>query len=531
MCNAVSLFVHVSLSQVMEDAQFFGSEFFNDEDIPILTQAANDLSACFPKCRISEDQGQDDLLAQLVKGTVTDERPSQRIDSVYSDELDNESEDEVGSDIVVITGGYISSRVTCKQESSSVMAVAKKSAPQANPIPDHDYQTPGPSSGRAIEPPAAQRAKGVVSVAALITAAVDAASGNRPGMSGVVKNGEGGFVAHDFSLEATDLGDRDSDPPVIGATENFISVAELARGDVKRTVPNSNAISFLVVAKKNDGWITAPLPVFHAVINRLEGFVMESRPHLRRIVEWGEEWRGCGLVSLLAHDLEALEEWRILLTQIQCPGFELDSFPRDCLLVGTELSILMKERFRHYDLKWLPFSIFARNTKLHGKLRVTHSKTYGAEDFTFSGVCKKGWRLVYLMGDSLFMESLKLFTANHGFRVGSGKLQIWGGIRRPMLPFSSVPRRNSSFQWRRPDPETSPLLAALRPQDIVIAQPNGKKKKNARPIRNKPAPIDCAVGCSKVPIKKKTAFKPKNAKQRKSLRKKTSAQPIVDISE
>ena len=304
------------------------------------------------------------------------------------------------------------------------------------------------------------------SVAAKITSAIEMAGEVNDGSSsGITKNGESGFVAHDFSMVASDVHEYEKTSPSPTFELSFVSVVELTRNGVMRTIPNDDSLPFVLVSRKGEGWTSPPLHLFHAVINMLEGFIMDNRPYLKEVVSWSKEWKGVGVVGLNSANLDYLEEWRGMVVQMVFPGFELDTFPKDCLLVGSELTILLKDRHRSYDLKYLPFSLFSRNKGLYGKVRVTHSKTYTSSDTTWQGISKKGWRLVYLAGDTIFMDSLKAFPSNFGFKIGSSKVQMWGGVRKPMLPFS-ITARKSRFSWRRADSVAASLLDSLSPEDV-----------------------------------------------------------------
>ena len=536
-----------------QDSQGMEFDLFDDDDDVILEKAANNFSACFPAHNLSDEfVSQNDTLARLVKGTIMGDgvmdpkeqsttpdvmvngskspiRPG-RIDSPQLEEEFRRNVNVGEKSNVDGSSGNSGSKYVSAEDSSKenagVKPTATRTKPTTTPIPstskNKKARTPSMelrsknSGGKKIFnlPENSTGSDVKLSIAAIITSAVErAGSDTKPGDDGIVKNGESGFIAHDFSLEASDLHEFDKPSPPPSSNTSFINVVELTRNGVKRTIPKNDVIPFVMVEQKDDGWITPPLFVFHAAVNMLEGFLMEYRPYLRCVVEWAEEWKGVGIVGLSVDNLDLLEEWRGMVVQLDIPGHRLDTFPKDCLLVGTELTALLKDKFRFYELKWLPYSLFSRNKGLHGKVRVTYSKTYTASDTTFTGISKKGWRLVYLAGDSIFMDSLKAFTSNYGFLMGSGRIQIWGGIRKPMLPFSSRVRKNSVFSWRRPDKESNALLSALSPDLVEIGDPNMSQSTQGLARSSK------IVKKGKSKLEKQKPNRPMNKRERKLAKK------------
>ena len=473
------------------DGQNMEFDLFDDSDVAILEEASN---------MDTDSAAKGDVLSRLLKGTLSEEemeRLKERDIPVHdSDEMKAEflgesvkagssktpgqvqspglesefqrsvsvsgSQDSGHGDEEQNPSSYMSAENSSQPSEDQRAVVAKKSAPRPSTSAD-DYER-GESS-HPFPPPK----RGVRIPSSMITSAVESASSStkKDDNGNFFKNGECGFVAHDFSHEVSDIHEHDRSDPSPSSDVDFISVVELARTGTKRTVPYAESVSFIMVAMKDEGWIVPPQFIFHSAINSLEGFIMESRPHLKSTLAWADEWRNAGLISLRTDKLEDLEEWRGMIVQLNFPGFKLDTFPKDCLLVGSEISILLRARYRHYDLKCLPFSLLARNKGLHGKIRVTYSKTYGSSDVTFLGDSKKDWRLVYLCGDSIFMDSLKSFPSNHPFNLGSGRVQMWGGIRKPMLPF--VDRRKTKknkFQWNRTEKHVASLLSSLSPEIV-----------------------------------------------------------------
>ena len=540
---------------------------FDDSDVAILEEAS---------CNMKTDSGnKGDVLSCLLKGTLSDENmerlktkdipvhdseevkaeflgesiesgSSRRPGRVQSPGLETEFRRSVsvsgsqhsgnGDDEPVPGSSYESAEVASRQYEGRNPIEAKKSVPRSSspdvefPRGESSHPFPPPKRGVRVQPVKEVR-KIRVCVASMITSAVESAcSASRKDEDGnFFKNGECGFVAHDFLHEVTDIHEHDPSEPSLSSKVDFVMVVELARTSVKRTLPFAKSVSFIMVAMKEEGWTVPPMFIFHSAINSLKSFIMESRPHLKSTLSWVDEWRNAGLISLHTEKIEDLEKWRGMIVQLNFPGFKLDTFPKDCLPVGSEILILLRTKYRHYKLKCLPFSLLNRNKGLHGKVRVTCSKTYGSADVTFLGDSKKDWRLVYLCGNSIFMDSLKAFSSNHPFNLGSGRVQIWGGVRKPMLPCVDRHKlKKTKFQWNMTDMSSlSPeiengnvkMLESLNAQASQISiqeeEASGSTKKTS--TKGKGKGKKSGDGMAKKTFAKK--LNPKNMRERKAALK------------
>ena len=175
-----------------------------------------------------------------------------------------------------------------------------------------------------------------------------------------------------------------------------------------------------------------------------------------------------------------------------------NTFPRDALLMSEEVSIMLMDDLKTYKLSCLPSSLFVRNTSLRGHVRITYSKKYGSGDFTVMHQSKDGWRLCYLEGDALFMQSLSQHAESDRFKVGVGKVTIRGGIRKP----SFLSKRASSLPWGSRKWVRGPEVPILRTLSPI-------------PLRSSsPVPVRKALSDSEVPVDKREVARPTKPRTR-----------------
>ena len=401
---------------------------------------------------------------------------------------------------------------------------------------------------------------GILSVASQITKSILESStvlDNGMGSMGFNKNGESGFQRHDFpDVSAEALRGSDPIPEDVPGNRSFVSVRELAvpGKEVRRTVPDGIVPFVLVQFHDPGGWKISSLAIWEEMANLIEIKVLENFPHLRFVLRQNSRWKGTGSFGLSGDDVERLEKWRDVIPTIS-PTF--NTFPRDALTMSEEVTVMLMGAHWNYHEKWLPYSLFTRNTGLQGHVRVSFTKKYGKQDFTSQMISKDGWRLCYLEGDALFLQSLRQFSERDRFPVGGGTVTIrGGGFRKPsFLNRRFALRKWSDRVWTR-DNSVSPLLRALTPisatsssgglklqrsnsmDNMVSAQEVRSVRQNAG-VRNgnsigvnsqrtiRASGMDCNVGTSpqmeQQSIKKKAAvFKPRTRSERLKLQKEKS---------
>ena len=142
-------------------------------------------------------------------------------------------------------------------------------------------------------------------------------------------------------------------------------------------------------------------------------------------------------------NMTLMAEYRDLIEAQELQSIKFTIFPKEGLEKKGGLTVLLRENFRNFVPECLPGIILARSRKLKGGLKVTHVKTYSSSDRSRAGASKKGWRLIYLQGCPVFMESLKHYDQEYKFPLGCGQVLIRGGAGRPKSILKNVGARSS----------------------------------------------------------------------------------------
>ena len=283
----------------------------------------------------------------------------------------------------------------------------------------------------------------------------------------ITKNGESGFFPHDFPWEGPDQEVLDPTPEEIGESR-FRSVKELVANEVLRTIPREEMISFVLVVRDTDGQIYIPSTIFFdRIITQMEIEILTKIPSLRTLFWSSSKWLGCGVLELSADS--NLEEWRAALTSIPLGNnLQADTFPKDCLLMGPDVTVLLKEAHLEYKIEWMGRALVGRNTPLKGNVRVVCSKQYHAHDITRHAINMNGWQMVYLAGDCIFMEYLSRCPITFRFHVGPGSVVLRGGIRKPAF---LTEQARAQFTWIRPGISMVPSLSLNPVQQVAATVP------------------------------------------------------------
>ena len=491
-------------------------EFIFPDDDGLTDQILADLNVEFPKCSISQSVAARsdilaDVMAQIFPGREKNESAFREgddqnttIPSVPNEESDGEtvliSSNEVGST------RPIPAEVSSQSNQSGIEVVARKSAPPVegacdttNPAIKQEMVEPMEVSNDcqiiATFPPRRQQPPAIVvenedgfplilgslagrrgkdkkklealSIAAQITQSVAQATGLREEIASgtFVKNGESGFVKHNYpEAWAEELKGPDPVPADVPGQEDFSSVRELALPGqtTMRTVP-AGSIAFVLVEFDAGRWNIVSIEKWEEIINEIEMRVLQFHKELKFVVRGTSRWRGCGSITLDGNDLSLLEKWRDIVPNV---GEKLNTFPKDALLLSDELTIMLRSDLRTFKTRFLMYSLFSRNTSLKGHARVTCSKEYGKDDLTSLGISMEGWRLCYVEGDILFLQSLMQHTVLDQFKVGCGLVTIRGGVRKPTFlkkNFARIPL--DVRRWIRPG--FAPYLRSLTPVPLV----------------------------------------------------------------
>ena len=250
-------------------------------------------------------------------------------------------------------------------------------------------------------------------------------------VDGVVQ--ETGLEKHDFprvsrnevitTEEVFDVGSNGS------ARKTTITIPEVvtnAKEQIQVTFETSMTAKFLLVARNvlTACWTIPSRQRFHDVINQTESRIRREGLDCLSVLEWNSEWQGgIGLLGLKVSDLDALQSFRSVISGIQVGDMVYNTYPKDLLDYGNEVSIYMKPELRCFDLEFLPNSLFEKNRLLAGNVIVRYSKfiqSSGGQPIDFN-LCGK---VVIMEGDDEFLRSLQKYPTNYSFRVGSFTVKI-----------------------------------------------------------------------------------------------------------
>ena len=194
----------------------------------------------------------------------------------------------------------------------------------------------------------------------------------------------------------------------------------------------------------DEDW-TIPEPrVFKELLVRVDCEILENNLDCRKAFKWGNLWGRVGLVGLSPLDMGLLNQFRQAIENQLLGDTKFTLFPRDALEKRGNLSVLLRTDFRSFGVNLLPKAILLRSPLLRGGLRVTHVKHYSDDDYSRSGSCKAGWRLIFLQGCPTFMASLVHYDQDHKFPLGPGHIILRGGSGRPKSSTSDRTSRDNN---------------------------------------------------------------------------------------
>ena len=238
-----------------------------------------------------------------------------------------------------------------------------------------------------------------------------------------------------FTMDFALADDHDT-TTVFDQTQVF-DIRELVSNDIEvasEEIRTKDVISYVVLkwdTRVDPNWTVPDPALFHDLLNRVTCEILERDLACGSIRKWTNMWGKVGLVGLSPKSTALLTEYRELVERQVVGSTKFTIFPRDGLEKKGCVSVLLREYYRHFKIELLPKEILRRTKALRGGLKVTHFKSYKAGDRSRTGASKEGWRLILLQGTAEFMSSLEAFEEEHRFPVGSDRIIIRGGKRKP----------------------------------------------------------------------------------------------------
>ena len=190
-------------------------------------------------------------------------------------------------------------------------------------------------------------------------------------------------------------------------------------------------------------WLPPDLDTFYAVINRLTSKLISKDFPCATVLSWCSVWCEVGLMGLVVTDLEQMRLFREAIAATVYGGEEFNSFPKDLLAPSPEVSTILKGVLADVNLHTLPKELCVRNPGLYGGLQIISVHKYDSTDVTKDGRSMRGWKLVRILADDLFLRAIQTFDDDHGFTLGGGKIRVRGGRRHKVQRIFPHPRRSA----------------------------------------------------------------------------------------
>lgn len=150
-------------------------------------------------------------------------------------------------------------------------------------------------------------------------------------------------------------------------------------------------------------------------------------------------WGRITTILLKSVDPVAIDQFRKQLTCWSYKGMDYDTFPRDIATTKPDLSILLRNNMKSFQLEVLPKILFIRNKEiLAGHLCVLSSKSFPEGETSHKGESKENWRWVDMKGDDQVLRCLRFIPESSPFKLGVETVQIRGGLRPQEHDESSV---------------------------------------------------------------------------------------------
>ena len=246
---------------------------------------------------------------------------------------------------------------------------------------------------------------------------------------------------------------------------DFPGHPEVKQVDVN--VNSSGAVTFMLMCRRpsDSGWSFPPKQIFYDFVVLLEQQLWSSE--FEDLILWHNLWGVISLIGIQAANLDRLDRFRVLIMSKLYHGLIFATFPRESVDRWTELNIILKSHLRAFDISKLTDAVLKYNSHLglRGRLQLSKSFDYPSTQTSKKGESKEGWRHAIVLGDSVFMDSIKPFAQSHPFRIGSSSVQIRGGERKkeekPTKPVSSTSNPSSK--------RTSTTTTSRRPRPLAVA--------------------------------------------------------------
>ena len=162
-----------------------------------------------------------------------------------------------------------------------------------------------------------------------------------------------------------------------------------------------------------------------------------------RRLSWSSVCAEVGLMGLDTTDPVQFSTLRDVISTLRWNGMEFNSFPKELVDPDYDVTILLRGPLLTSDPATLAADLCTRNFGLYGTLRVISSHLYADSDLTKEGKPMKGWKLIRLVADDLFMDALQHYHVKYCFTLGCKHARIRGGRSERVVEPDPVSRSRS----------------------------------------------------------------------------------------
>ena len=207
---------------------------------------------------------------------------------------------------------------------------------------------------------------------------------------------------------------------------------------------SKGTVPFVIIFRPADSadsrWDIPSLQTARDFMSRAQCTLIDLDMDYHTVINWCNPWGNIPLLGLLTNDLDKLSKFRTFVSTLRFQNLHFNTFIKEAMVANMDITVLLKTDYREIDVQKLPAILFAHND-LHGALDIPKHEDFVEGDTTRSGISKQGWKLLTLVGDEIFLDSLSHFTENHWFNIGVGSIQIRGGQRKEESDFDAAARK------------------------------------------------------------------------------------------
>ena len=271
--------------------------------------------------------------------------------------------------------------------------------------------------------------------------------------------------------------------------DKFLTVADFISrfpDPINVTIARKPSVPFLILHRPLNSKKRWQVPNFEDsadfVNDALSSMFHQDLPYAETYERSGK-WGLFSTVYLNTTDPPAVEEFRRHLARWPFRGMDFDTFPKEAATMKSDISILLRNNMKLFQLEVLPKVLFIRNKdRLAGTLRILATRTFPEGETSHKGESKINWRQIELKGDDQVMRCLRFIPESFPFKLGVEPVQIKGGLRPQDMDenHNHLGKRSWSAAAAASATPPSAILAPSPIQSAAPTAPRGHPNKRGR---------------------------------------------------